>query len=103
SLLLRFAIFQSEGGPVPDGSTITSATLSLYKTWGPVTGASTFKASRLLKNWNELQATWNQAASGLAWQTAGAFGSTDVSATADRQDTVATDINISLNIDVTPG
>src|SRR5437762_1318452 len=44
--LYRFAIFQSEGGPVPDGSTITSATLSLYKAFGP---AVTYQASRLLK------------------------------------------------------
>ena len=29
--LFRFAIFQSEGGPVPNGATIVSATLSLYK------------------------------------------------------------------------
>ena len=32
SALVRFAIFQSEGGPVPDGATITSATRSLTKT-----------------------------------------------------------------------
>src|SRR3954469_2999322 len=41
SLAIRFAIFQSEGGPVPNGATINSATLSLYKYHGP---ASSFKA-----------------------------------------------------------
>src|SRR4029453_13288308 len=35
SAMARFKIFASEGGPVPDGVTITSATLSLYKFWGP--------------------------------------------------------------------
>ncbi len=103
SLAIRFAIFQSEGGPVPNGATITSATLSLYKIWGPVTGDSTFKASRFLKNWDEMQATWTQATSGVSWQTAGAMGSQDVAATPDGQGTVATDINIWLNIDVTSG
>jgi PKD repeat protein len=103
SVLIRFAIFQSEGGPVPNGSTITSATLSFYKYWGPQTGDSTFKAVRLLKNWKEMQATWNQAASGVSWQVAGAFGSADIAASPDGQATVSTDINQWLNIDVTPG
>ncbi|HXL19673.1 MAG TPA: DNRLRE domain-containing protein, partial [Streptosporangiaceae bacterium] len=103
SLAIRFAIFQSEGGPVPNGATITSATLSLYKIWGPVTGESTFKASRFLKNWNEMEATWSQAASGVSWQTPGAFGSQDVAASPDGQGTVSTDIDIWLNIDVTSG
>src|SRR3979409_1026224 len=59
--LVRFAIFPSEGGPVPAGATITSATLSLYKYWGP---DGTFKASRMLKNWPELQSTWNRTSTG---------------------------------------
>jgi len=28
--LVRFAVFESQGGPVPDGATITSAKLSIY-------------------------------------------------------------------------
>src|SRR4051812_31216684 len=35
AMVLRFAIFQSEGGPVPNGVAITSATLSVYKYAGP--------------------------------------------------------------------
>src|SRR5947208_2988164 len=35
ALLLRFAIFQSEGGSIPNNASIISATLSLYKGWGP--------------------------------------------------------------------
>src|SRR5690348_341578 len=31
ALLIRFAIFQSESGPIPNGSTISSATLSMYR------------------------------------------------------------------------
>jgi len=70
-MLVRFAIFQSEGGTVPNDATITSATLEFYKWAG---APSVFKASRLLKNWNESQATWNIAASGVNWNTPGARG-----------------------------
>jgi PKD repeat protein len=113
SSLIRFAIFQSEGGPVPNGATITAATLSLYKYGGP---SAVIKASRLLKNWNEAQVTWNLAATGTSWTTAGANGSgSDYVATADGQGSVgdaATDgCNVFpnwpaacwLNIDVTSG
>ena len=56
SLLIRFAIFQSEGGPVPNGASVTSATLSFYKYWGP---ATVFKVNRVLRNWNQSSVTWN--------------------------------------------
>ncbi len=67
--LVRFKIFVSEGGPVPDGATITSATLSLYKFSG---SDGVFKAWRLLKNWDESQVTATVAATGTNWTTAGA-------------------------------
>jgi RHS repeat-associated protein len=80
-LLVRFKIFAADGGPVPNGATIQSATLSLYKSAG---GATTFDARRVLKSWIETQATWNRATSTLNWSTAGATGSgTDLLATAD--------------------
>src|SRR5690349_6419702 len=40
SFLVRFAILQSEGGLVPSGATIQSATLSIYHNFGP---AAVFK------------------------------------------------------------
>jgi len=81
--LFRFSIFQSEGGPVPNGATINSATLSLYKAFGP---DAVFKASRLLKSWTEMGATWNTTGTGTPWSTPGAQGpGTDVLATADGQ------------------
>jgi hypothetical protein len=84
--LVRFAIFQSEGGPVPAGATIISATLSLYKYNG---GQAVIKASRLLKSWNPSSATWNLAAGGASWTTAGANGAgADYLASADGQDSV---------------
>ena len=83
SLAIRFAIFQSEGGPVPNGATITSATLSMYKSSGP---ASQFKASRLLKNWTEMGATWSVTGTGASWTTAGAMSAgNDYLATPDGQ------------------
>ena len=79
--LVKFAIFQSEGGPVPNGATIQSATLSLYKSSG---GATTYGAYRLLKTWTETQATWNRATTSLNWTVAGATGSgTDLNAASD--------------------
>ena len=79
-VLVRFKIFAAEGGPVPNGATIGSATLSLYKSAG---GATTYGARRLLKNWVETQATWNIAATGTNWATPGATGAADILATAD--------------------
>ena len=115
SSLVRFNIFQSEGGPVPNGATITSATLSLYKFAGPDV---VVQANRLLKNWDEMQASWNNATTGVPWTTPGALGSgSDILATADGQgsigDAVALGCNTSpsgpfpaacwLNITVTAG
>jgi hypothetical protein len=69
--LVRFAIFQSEGGPVPNGATIQSATLSLYKS---TFYDFTYQVSRMLRNWDETQATWNVWRTGQPWSAAGALG-----------------------------
>jgi len=78
--LLRFAIFASEGGPVPDSATIQSATLQMYKQYYNVTVV----LNPLLVAWNESQATWNQRQTGVPWAAPGATGSgTDYLATSD--------------------
>ena len=59
--IVRFNIFAAEGGPVPNGVTITSATLSMYKAFGP---DAVFKASRVLKPWTEMGSTWNSTSAG---------------------------------------
>jgi PKD repeat protein len=86
STVVRFAIFARDGGPVPDGATINSATLSLYKYAGP---DGTFKASRLLKDWKELEVSWNRTATNpnpLFWSIPGARGAdSDYVANADQQ------------------
>ncbi len=55
--LLRFAIYQSEGGPVPNGAVIQSATLALYKGYYD----DTLQLNALLKPWVEGEATWTNA------------------------------------------
>ncbi len=68
--LLRFAIFASEGGPVPDGAQITSAKLQLYKgSYDAVIGVHAMKMP-----WEEKEATWNQRRAGEPWHVAGAAG-----------------------------
>ena len=89
SAVIRFAIFQSEGGPVPNGATINSAVLSLYKYDGP---DAVFRASRLLKSWNETEVSWNNAVTSpgtVAWSVAGARGAgTDYTAGSTEQGSV---------------
>ncbi len=86
NLLVEFPIFRSEGGPVPDGSDIQSATLSLYKKSLP---GHTLSARRLLAAWDEESVNWNQRADGAPWSSPGAKGvGQDVAAQADGGSTV---------------
>lgn len=81
AMIARFAIFQREGGPVPDQAQITSADLELYKS---TAYSPTLSAHRLLCDWQELQATWNACRTGVPWAIAGANGiGTDYLAIAD--------------------
>jgi hypothetical protein len=59
---------------IPAGSTLQSATLSVNVTG---TSADTYEIYELKRSWTELQATWNKAATGSNWQSAGAQGSLD--------------------------
>lgn len=97
--LVYFPIFVSEGGPVPNGATISSAVLSLNQFDG---AAVTVQARRLKRSWNEAQATWNVAATGQAWQTAGALGAADVETSTDGQGSIGAATGW-MDIDVTPG
>ncbi|RLA50961.1 MAG: hypothetical protein DRR42_11685, partial [Gammaproteobacteria bacterium] len=69
--LIGFAIFQSEGGPVPAGATITSATLSLYKS---SYYDHNYKLHPLLASWLEDEVTWKRTQIGVAWSSEGATG-----------------------------
>ena len=95
--LVRFAIFQAEGGPVPNGATIQSATLSLYKSYY----SDTLRLNALLKPWTESGATWNQASTGQPWAAPGAAGAgTDHNAVVDAQVSPGWDPGW-VNLDVT--
>lgn len=104
--LIRFAILTSEGGPVPPGATISSATLSLYKYDGP---DAVIQAARLTRSWNEMQATWNSSSTGVPWTAPGA--TSDVAAP-DGQGSIGAATGCTaapfpascwMNIDVTSG
>jgi len=62
--LLKFAVFESEGGPVPDGSVIISAALKLYK-YGSY--PSELSAFEVLKAWEELESTPRRASNLEEW------------------------------------
>lgn len=69
--LVRFAIFSNEGGPVPEGATITYAALAVYKS---SYYDYTYRAHPLLVDWVENKATWIQRADGIPWNAPGATG-----------------------------
>ena len=98
SPLIRFSIFQSEGGPVPNGARITSATLSLYKY---TSYNMVFALHRVLQDWSEKGATWDQRLPGISWVSAGANAlGADIGLTPDA--TASTDFNPGwINFDVT--
>ncbi|MCX2977510.1 DNRLRE domain-containing protein [Halieaceae bacterium IMCC11814] len=69
--LVRFAIFSNEGGPVPEGATITFAGLALYKS---STYDQAYSAHPLLVDWDQSEATWLESAEGMFWNEPGAGG-----------------------------
>jgi hypothetical protein len=98
--LVRFKIFASEGGPVPDGATIEWARLELYKY---SYYDQFYRAHRLLQPWDEAQATWNQRLAGVPWSQGGANGlGTDIAVEADGEAAAGWEPQW-LSIDVTEG
>jgi hypothetical protein len=89
SSMLRFGIFQSEGGPVPNGAHIRSAALSIYKYSGY---NMVYGVHRVLKDWSEAAANWNQAKASSPWAAPGANAAgSDYASVADASAT--TDFN----------
>lgn len=67
---------------IPAGAIINSAVFSLYLVAEGSDNAKTLSVYRLLRDWNELQATWLLASTGVSWGTSGARStSTDIYAT----------------------
>jgi hypothetical protein len=76
------ALIGTGAGQVPAGAIVTSAVLQLDCT----NAGQAMRVYRLIENWSEDDATWNQRAAGTAWGAAGAEGSASnagVSLTAD--------------------
>lgn len=67
--------FPLDDGTIPAGSTINSATLSLFKLTDYSNNNRTAQVFRLLRVWSETQATWNVYTTGNSWSTAGADNS----------------------------
>jgi hypothetical protein len=69
-----YAALRWDLSQVPAGATVTSASVTLNIS-NP--SPQTYGAYELKKAWNEGQLSWNQAATGSPWETAGAKGTTD--------------------------
>ncbi len=97
--LIRFPIFQSEGGPVPDGATIEKAELGLYKIsyYDHV-----FAACRVLQPWRESSVNWSYRQQGVPWAEGGAAKS-GVDIAADCEGSASVDFSPEqwLTLDVT--
>jgi len=68
--LIKFAIFEREGGPLPDNAIIQSAKLHLYKQ----SYDYVYTLHPMLRNWTETEATWLRPQSNQQWAVAGAGG-----------------------------
>ncbi len=71
------ALIKFDLSSIPSGSTIVSATLSLYCTTDTSINSRTYRVFRMIQAWVETQATWNVYSTGNNWATAGAFGAAD--------------------------
>ena len=78
---IRRILIKFDLSKIPAGSTIVSATLSLYNKKDYADTAGVFKVYRVKQVWVENQATWNIWKTGSKWATAGAFGATDTEQT----------------------
>lgn len=95
--LYRFSLAE-----LPSGSTVTSATLTLYITGGTFTDHSEFYCKLLGRtDWVESQATWNIYKTGSNWTTAGGDIQAGVSTITSYVDTVDTEISFSIGSLVT--
>lgn len=74
--VIRFTGLSNITGPV----TVSSATLSLYRTNGD--DGHPIEIYKLLRAWVDSQVCWNDYATSTAWQTAGATGALDKEAAA---------------------
>lgn len=65
---------------IPSAAKLESAQITLTVVTDYSTNARTMRVYPLLRNWVELEATWNVYSTGNAWQTAGGTGALDIGA-----------------------
>lgn len=79
--IIQFAIFESEGGPIPDDAVITSATLGLYKS---SSYDYHYELRPILVPWLENEVTWLSSRTGVPWSDPGASApGVDIAVAAD--------------------
>ena len=81
---VKYSVFRSliyfDLASIPTGSTVQSAKLRLYLDWyddGKPTATPRVAVYKVLRGWEELQATWNKATSDISWGTAGCESASD--------------------------
>lgn len=79
---IRRGLLKFDLSKLPPDANITSASLKLRLLIDYSTNTRTYRVYRVKRPWIETQATWNDYATGSAWQTAGAAGANDREATA---------------------
>ncbi len=81
TMLTKFSVYESEGGPIPDGTPIVSARLAVYKS---SVYNYRYGAHRVLVPWNETETTWLSTQAGRSWTEGGGLGrGTDITVTPD--------------------
>ena len=73
----RRGLIKFDLSSIPANANITSATLSLWVALNRSSDASDYRIYRLLKDWVELEATWDIYSTGNNWATAGLGSGTD--------------------------
>lgn len=74
--IINRALLKFDLAALPPDATVTGATLTLKVTRTSQAPAS-YELHRVLRAWEEMQATWNSCLSGLAWNQAGGEAGTD--------------------------
>lgn len=92
----RRSVVRFDLSAIPAGSQVTAATLELYLSTAPA-ATRTYHVHRVTRAWVEAEVTWNEAANGVPWTTAGG----DYQATPSASVTTGTVSGVWLVWDVT--
>lgn len=91
----RHGIMRWDLSSLPQNTFVKRACLAL---WVLDPSAAEYQAFELLRDWSEAQATWNVAATGINWQTPGAWGPADGAASVVARTPANTRDRISISL-----